>query len=106
MCLYIANERRLLVALISDTEMRLSEALGLIWDDIKLEHEYPHIDLKPHPWRRSKTSNSKRLIPLVRASLEAVKVLHRQCENSFLFNRMQVKMVVTATHVLRDSTNG
>ena len=84
-CLEIADERRLLIALISDTGMRLSEALGLVWDDIKLEHEYPHIDLKPHPWRRLKTSSSKRLIPLVGASLEAVKVMHRQCDNSFLF---------------------
>ena len=85
MCLEIADERRLLIALISDTGMRLSEAIGLVWDDIKLNHEYPHIDLKPHPWRRLKTSSSKRLIPLVGASLEAVKVMHRQCDNSFLF---------------------
>ena len=85
MCLEIADERRLLIALISDTGMRFSEALGLVWNDIKLNHEYPHIDLKPHPWRRLKTSSSKRLIPLVGASLEAVKVMHRQCDNSFLF---------------------
>ena len=84
-CLEIADERRLLIALISDTGMRLSEALGLVWDDFKLNHEYPHIDLKPHPWRRLKTSSSKRLIPLVGTSLEAVKVMHRQCDNSFLF---------------------
>ena len=64
-CLDIADERRLLIALISDTGMRLSEALGLVWDDVKLKYEYPHIDLKPHPWRRLKTSSSKRLIPLV-----------------------------------------
>jgi integrase len=84
-CLGVADERRLLIALISDTGMRLSEALGLVWDDVKLEHEHPHIDLKPHPWRHLKTSSSKRLIPLVGASLEAVKVMHRQCDNSFLF---------------------
>jgi len=84
-CLDIADERRLLIALISDTGMRLSEAIGLVWDDIHLEHEFPHLDLKPHPWRRLKTSGSKRLIPLVGASLEAIKVMHRQCDNSFLF---------------------
>ena len=84
-CLEIADERRLLIALISDTGMRLSEALGLVWDDIKLNHEYPHIALKPHPWRRLKTPSSKRLIPLVGASLEVVKVMHRQCDNPFLF---------------------
>jgi len=84
-CLDIADERRLLIALISDTGMRLSEAIGLVWDDIHLEHEIPHLDLKPHPWRRLKTSGSKRLIPLVGASLEAIKVMHGQCDNPFLF---------------------
>jgi integrase len=38
-CLGVADERRLLVALISDTGMRLTEALGLIWSDFKLDHE-------------------------------------------------------------------
>jgi integrase len=33
-CLDMSNERRLLIALISDTGMRLSEALGLVWDDV------------------------------------------------------------------------
>ena len=84
-CLDIADERRLLVALLSDTGMRLSEAIGLVWDDIHLDHEYPHISLKPHPWRRLKTAGSKRLIPLVGASLEAVKVMHRQSTKQFLF---------------------
>jgi integrase len=84
-CLDIADERRLLIALISDTGMRLSEAIGLVWDDIHLEHEIPHLNLKPHPWRRLKTSGSKRLIPLVGASLEAIKIMHRQCDNPFLF---------------------
>jgi len=84
-CLEIADERRLLIALISDTGMRLSEAIGLVWDDIQLEHEYPHINLKPHPWRRLKTTGSKRLIPLVGASLEAVIVMHGQSTTQFLF---------------------
>ena len=84
-CLDVADERRLLIALISDTGMRLSEALGLVWDDVKLKHECPHISLKPHPWRRLKTAGSKRLIPLVGASLEAIKVMHRQSTTQFLF---------------------
>ena len=84
-CLDVADERRLLVALLSDTGMRLSEAIGLVWEDINLDHEYSHISLKPHPWRRLKTAGSKRLIPLVGASLEAVKVLHRQSTTQFLF---------------------
>ena len=85
-CLDIADERRLLVALISDTGMRLSEALGLSWDDIYHEHKNPHINLIPHPWRPLKTSSSRRLIPLVGASYQAVKIMHRQRTTPFLFN--------------------
>ena len=64
-CFEIADEKRLLITLISDTGMRLSEALGLVWSDVNLDHEYPHISLKPHPWRSLKTSGSKRIILLV-----------------------------------------
>ena len=85
-CLEIADEKRLLIALLSDTGMRLSEALGLVWTDINLDHEYPHICLKPHPWRPLKTSGSKRLIPLVGAAHEAIIIMHRQRVSQFLFN--------------------
>ena len=85
-CLQIADEKRLLIALVSDTGMRLSEALGLVWGDVNLDHEYPHISLKPHPWRPLKTSGSKRLIPLVGAAYEAVNIMHRQRVSQFLFN--------------------
>ena len=85
-CLDIADERRLIIALISDTGMRLSEAIGLVWGDIKIRHHYPHINLVPHPWRPLKTASSKRLIPLVGASYQAIKVIHRQRMNQFLFN--------------------
>ena len=85
-CLEIGDERRLVIALISDTGMRLSEALGLVWSDIELDHEYPHINLVEHPWRQLKTSGSKRLVPLVGVSLEAVKVMHQQrFSTQFLF---------------------
>ena len=65
------DEARWLVALISDTAMRLSEAAGLHIDDIKLDEEVPHIDLKPHAWKGLKTRGSQRQIPLVGASLWA-----------------------------------
>ncbi len=84
-CLKIGDERRLLIALISDTGMRLSEALGLVWDDINIENDVPHINLQPHPWRSLKTSSSKRLLPLVGVSFEAIKVMHNQCNTGFLF---------------------
>jgi integrase len=72
-CMSIDDEARWLVALISDTGMRLSEAAGLHIDDIKLDCEIPHIDLKPHSWRGLKTRGSQRQIPLVGASLWAAR---------------------------------
>jgi len=72
-CMSIDDEARWLVALISDTGMRLSETAGLHIDDIKLDCEIPHIDLKPHAWRSLKTKGSQRQIPLVGASLWAAK---------------------------------
>ncbi len=85
-CLEIADERRLLLALLSDTGMRLSEALGLIWSDIHIDCEYPYLSLKPHPWRPLKTSGSKRIIPLVGAAYDAIKIMHQQRTSQFLFN--------------------
>ena len=86
-CLDMADERRLLIALILDTGMRLSEALGLVWADIHVEDtQYPHVSLVPHPWRKLKNSGSKRLVPLIGASLEAIKIMHQQGVNHpFLF---------------------
>ena len=72
-CMQADDEARWLVALISDTGMRLSEAAGLHIDDIKLDEEVPHIDLKPHAWRSLKTRGSQRQIPLVGASLWAAR---------------------------------
>ena len=45
---------RWLVALISDTGMRLAEAAGLKTEDLKLNQEHPHITLKPYPHRSLK----------------------------------------------------
>jgi site-specific recombinase XerC len=47
-CFYLDDDIRWLVALISDTGMRLSEAVGLLVHDLVVESEYPHIKLSPH----------------------------------------------------------
>ena len=74
-CYEIDDDLRWLVALLSDTGMRLSEAAGLAIEDICLRHDVPHINLEPHPWRRLKTQQSERQIPLVGAALWAAKRL-------------------------------
>ena len=49
----------------SDTGMRLGEAVGLAVKDVHLDDETPYINLIPHPWRRLKTKGSERYVPLV-----------------------------------------
>ena len=61
-CLNKQDELRLLIALISDTGMRLSEALGLRVEDLVVEADIPHIELKPNEVRTLKTSTSRRQI--------------------------------------------
>ena len=86
-CIEIDDDIRWLVALISDSGMRLSEAAGLMISDINLDAEIPHINLAPHPHRRLKTSSSKRLIPLVGMSLWAAKRLVDNVTGDYCFPR-------------------
>jgi len=72
-CKSLDDDNRWLIALISDTGMRLSEATGLLSGDIVLDATIPHISLVNHPWRRLKTKGSNRVIPLIGSSLWAAK---------------------------------
>lgn len=47
-----SDDPRWLVALISDTGMRLSEAVGLTAEDIHLNEEVLYVDIRQHLWRR------------------------------------------------------
>ena len=80
------DESRWLIALISDTGMRLAEAAGLAMNDIDLDEELPHISIRTHSWRRLKTRSSERVVPLVGASLWAAKRLHQR-GGAFAFPR-------------------
>ena len=70
-CFQVNDPQRWLIAIISDTGMRLSEAAGLLTEDIKLDADLPHITLRKHPWRSLKTASSERDIPLVGSAYEA-----------------------------------
>ena len=42
---------RMIVALVSDTGMRLSEAVGLAFDDLRIKNEkLPYVIVQNHPW--------------------------------------------------------
>jgi len=86
-CLSLDDDIRWLVAIIFDSGMRLSEAAGLMVDDLKLEDVIPYIDLKPHPHRRLKTASSERKIPLIGLSLWAAKRLKLHSTGLYCFPR-------------------
>ena len=86
-CHEIDDDMRWLMALISDTGMRLAEAAGLHINDIHLDEKIPYVDIRPYPWRRLKTNSSQRQIPLVGASLWAAKRVKVNASSYFAFPR-------------------
>ena len=94
-CRLINDENRWLVALISDTGMRLSEAAGLHVNDIHLDVDIPYVDLKPHPWRSLKTKGSTRQIPLIGTSIWAAKQIV-DANSAYAFPRYVKSDVVNA----------
>ena len=82
LCKEYDDDLRWLIALLSDTGMRLGEGVGLLKSDMKLDCEIPHIKLIPHLWRRLKTKSSQRVIPLVNESLWASKRILEHTDNN------------------------
>ena len=83
-CMEHDDEMRWLVALISDTGMRLAEAAGLNVNDIKLHEDTLYVDIRPHSWRSLKTKGSQRCIPLVGLALWACERLRETNDSSSL----------------------
>ena len=90
-CIDLNDDNRWLIALISDTGMRLAEAVGLAVNDIKLSDPIPHIDVHPQPWRPLKTPSSTRVIPLVGVSLWAATCLVNNATGDLAFPRYASK---------------
>ena len=86
-CFETDDDIRWLVALLSDTGMRLAEAAGLAVSDLHLDSEIPFVRLSEHRWRRLKTKGSQRDIPLVGASLWAANRIVQNATNEFAFPR-------------------
>ena len=70
-CMDMNDDLRWVIALVSDTGMRLAEVCGLERNDLVLDAPIPHITLQPNSARRLKTDSSERRVPLVGASLWA-----------------------------------
>jgi len=70
-CMDMNDDLRWIIALVSDTGMRLAEVCGLERNDVVLDAPIPYIELQPNSARRLKTDSSERRVPLVGASLWA-----------------------------------
>lgn len=87
-CRATDDDLRWLVALVSDTGLRLAEAAGLLCSDLVLDTGAPHVVVRSHPWRRLKTASSERRVPLVGASLWAAsRVVAGSSGSDFAFPR-------------------
>ena len=87
-CVAYDDDMRWLVAILSDSGMRLGEAAGLLKSDLQIDGEIPYLNIQPHEWRRLKTESSNRKIPLVGQSLWAAKQILKHTKSSeFAFPR-------------------
>lgn len=87
LCYQKDDDIRWLIALLSDTGMRLAEAAGLAKEDVFLNTEIPHIRLCERSWRPLKTRSSERDVPLVGAALWAATKAFENSPNEYLFPR-------------------
>lgn len=86
-CRTANDERRWVVAMLSDSMARLAEIVGLKKQDVVLDADVPHIIIRPNELRRLKTKESARVVPLVGAALWAAQQAMRT-EGEFLFQSL------------------
>ena len=67
----LSEDLRPLWSVLAGTGMRLSEAVGLLREDIVLDAPVPHVVIRPNAIRRIKTTSSQRTVPLVGEALKA-----------------------------------
>ena len=87
LCLELDDDIRWIIAAVSDSGMRLSEVIGLTASDVHLDEELSFVRLLEHPWRRLKTAESERDVPLVGATLWGLKRAVECSDGDLLFPR-------------------
>ena len=96
-CQKLDDDIRWLVALLSDSGMRLAEAAGLAIEDIHLNCETPFIQLKKYPWRSLKTASSERKVPLAGYSLWAAeRIVSNHSRQLFAFPRYNPRDITSS----------
>ena len=86
-CRDIDDDIRWLIALISDTGMRLAEAAGLRVSDLVLEGDIPYINIQAHAWRSLKTKSSTRKVPLTEVAYWAAERVVENAVSKIAFPR-------------------
>jgi integrase len=92
---------RWIVGLQLMTGSRLAEIVGLRREDVFLDHEIPHIWIRPHEvlGRSLKNPGSERLVPLLGVALwGAERAIESPGGNSWLFPRYAADNDIRATH--------
>ena len=96
-CRTIDDDMRWLVALISDTGMRLAEGAGLLKTDLRLDTDIPCVRIQKHTWRNLKTASSERIIPLCGQALWAAeRIVGSAPTSQFAFPRYNQQETTTA----------
>ena len=97
-CYQIDDDMRWLIALISDTGLRLAEAAGLLKQDfVGLDTDQPYVRVCKHPWRNLKTASSARLVPLCGKALWAAKsIVATENNTDYAFPRYNRKPITAA----------
>lgn len=67
----LPEDLKALWSVLAGTGMRLSEAVGLLKEDVILDAPVPHIIIRPNSIRRIKNISSQRTVPLVGEALRA-----------------------------------
>ncbi|MBO9445965.1 tyrosine-type recombinase/integrase [Ruegeria sp. R14_0] len=86
-CFDSDDDVRWIVAILSDTGMRMAEAVAIRVEDLVLDGQYPHVILKEFEVRSLKTAPSTRLVLLVGTALWAAKRAQKGTNKGFLFPR-------------------
>ena len=92
-----------MIHLMLDTDLRVKECCGLLVKDINLEAETPHLVLYKNNIRGLKNKNSRRLVPLVGASLTALQKFTEAELSTYLFPRYVIE---TENEVKSGSASG
>lgn len=69
----LSGDLKHIMTVLDDTGARVGEIVGLEREDVFLDHETPHIHIRPNSTRGLKTVSSNRKVPLAGAAQESLK---------------------------------